>query len=360
LPAFTLGTASNYAILFEGGSSASLHIANSTTNTVGSGASQGNGIGNIGVGGTGLVQVDATPVVINGNVDFSAANTGQYSGMSPTGTINFNVAAVTSALSTINALNTTLGALPGTNVAINGNQTINASSGTFSASGTGYTNVRVFNVTSLTLNPGQTLTINGDTNGDSVVLNIPFSANINGNIVLTGGLTPDNVIFNFVGGSNLTGGPSLQMNNGGGQTNLAQGIFLDPNGSIAVNTSNILGRLFGGGNKQLQFTGQSNITASAAIPTPTLSTSPNPTTVTLGPATPPVLTDTATLSGSNSATGTITWNLFYNGGTTSIHTESVRNRVGQNQRQRHLHDTNRLHVVEHRHSDGHLPVVRHI
>ena len=79
---------------------------------------------------------------------------------------------MTSALSTVNALNTTLGALPGTGVTISGNTTINAINGTFSASGTGYTNVRVFNVTSFSLNNGQTLTINGDPNGDSVVFNV--------------------------------------------------------------------------------------------------------------------------------------------------------------------------------------------
>jgi uncharacterized repeat protein (TIGR01451 family) len=63
--------------------------------------------------------------------------------------------------STVNALNTTLGGLPGANVTANGNTTINAINGTFSASGAGYTRVRVFNVTSFNVNNGQNLTING-------------------------------------------------------------------------------------------------------------------------------------------------------------------------------------------------------
>jgi hypothetical protein len=146
-PTFSLGAAANYAILFEGGGSNTLGIANSTTNTTGSGLGQGGGIGNIGVGGTGFVSVTGHGAV-NGNIDFSASNTGQFSGTSPSGRVNYNAAAVTNALNTVNALNTTLGALPGTSLAINGNTTINASSGIFSASGPGYTNVRVFTVTS--------------------------------------------------------------------------------------------------------------------------------------------------------------------------------------------------------------------
>jgi len=263
VPTFFLGAASNYAILFEGGgNNIRLGIANSTTNTTGSGIMQGGGNGNIGIGGVGEVSVTGGGSNVNGNIDFSAANTGQFSGIQPQppGTVNYNVAAVTSALSTVNALNTTLGALPGTNVAINGDTTINASNGTFSASGAGYTSVRVFNVTSFSLMHGQTLTINGDVNGDSVVLNFTTSTDFDGNVVLTGGLTPDNVLFNFVGGSNLAGGPPLRFNTDA-QAGLAQGIFLDPNGLIGASPTNIFGRLFGGDSANFQFNGGSNITA---------------------------------------------------------------------------------------------------
>ncbi len=211
LPSFTLGDASNYAILFEGGGrNNALEINNAQINVRGSGPSQGGGIGNIGVGGAGESTVGG-PSTLNGRIDFSAANTGQFSNNSAfnviTGGINYNVSAVTSALNTVNALNTTLGALPGPSPTINGNTTINAISGTFSASGPGYTNVRVFNINAFNLNNGQNLTINGDSNGDSVVLNFRGSTNFHGNVVLTGGLTPDNVLFNFVGGDLSGGGP---------------------------------------------------------------------------------------------------------------------------------------------------------
>ncbi len=314
-PTFSLGAAANYAILFEAGGGSNLHIANGSTNTVGSGPSQGNGIGNIGVGASGSVQVSNGTV--NGNVDF--ANTSNYSGTPPTAghTVNSNVNAVPAALSTVNGLNSTLGGLPGTNVAINGNTTINASNGTLSASGPGYTNVRVFNVSSFSLGKGQTLTINGDANGDSVVLNFRNDTSFDGGIVLNG-LAPDNVIFNFVGGNNLNGGPVLGFNSG--KSDLAQGIFLDPNGSVSSQGCNIFGRLFGGDTDDIQFNADSNITAPLA--TPTLTTTPNPATVTLGPSTV-TLHDSATLSGSNSATGSINFTLFFNGGSTSVHTESV-------------------------------------
>src|SRR5262249_23518956 len=177
----------------------------------------------------------------------------------PVGMVNYNVAAVTDGLNTVNALNTTLGGLPGTPVAINGNTTINAINGTFSASGAGYTNVRVFNVSSFSLKHGENLTINGDANGDSVVLNFTTSTDFDGNVVLTGGLTPDNVLFNFVGGSNLTGGPPLRFNTDAG--GLAQGIFLNPNGLISSNAGNLFGRLFGCDTQNFEFNGGPNITA---------------------------------------------------------------------------------------------------
>ena len=62
------------------------------------------------------------------------------------------------------------------------------------------------------------------------------------------------------------------------------------------------------------------VTVNAA--SPTLGTSPNPTTVTLG-TNPVTLTDTATLEGGFNPTGTITFTLFHNGGTTPVETETV-------------------------------------
>jgi hypothetical protein len=327
VPTFSLGAASNYALLFEGGGTGNtLQVVNARTNIVGSGLNQGNGIGNIGVGGAGKANVGG-PSNINGSIDFSAANTGQLTlngSNTITGGVNYGVSAVTSALNTVNALNSTLGALPGTSIAINGNTTINAASGTFSASGAGYTNARVFTVSSFLLNNGQAITING--NGtDSVVINLPASlgtVNFAGSVILNG-ISPDNVIFNVVVGSNLSGGIGLTITNNNLTTSAAQGIFLNPNGPITINgNSNIVGRVFGGDSQSFQFNGVSNLTALATPVTPTLSTTPNPTSITLGSATP-VLKDSATLAGGNAPTGTVTFTLFYNGGATPVDTETV-------------------------------------
>ncbi len=94
------------------------------------------------------------------------------------------------------------------------------------------------------------------------------------------------------------------------------------------------------------------VTVSAA--SPTLSTTPSPTTVTLGTTAPPILTDAATLSGGYHPTGTITFTLYHKGRHAGGH------RDGHGQRQRHLHDADRLHAADHRHGHRHLPVGRQL
>jgi hypothetical protein len=56
---------------------------------------------------------------------------------------------------------------------------------------------------------------------------------------------------------------------------------------------------------------------------PMLTTTPTPTSVPLGATAPPILTDSATLSGGFHPTGTITFTLLFNGGATPVHTETV-------------------------------------
>ena len=60
-----------------------------------------------------------------------------------------------------------------------------------------------------------------------------------------------------------------------------------------------------------------------SLASPTLSTLPSATSVTLGNTGSPVLTDTATLAGGYYETGDITFNLYYNGGATPVDTETV-------------------------------------
>jgi len=267
-----IGTAAgNYAVLFEGGGNNTLQITNVTTNTAGTGSNAGNGqgggIGNIGVGGTGLATVSG-PSTINGSIDFSAMNTGQFSNNNShnviSGGVNYNVSAVTTALSTVNSLNTALGSAPGTSISIGtgtGNTlTIAASAGmSYTLNGTTY---QVFNVTGFNTTNGETLTISG-TASSNVVLNFEgLSANFNNQVALSG-LTANQVLYNFVGGSNLTGGPTLQVNNNANNNpgNVVYGLFLDPNGAISVTNANIIGRVFGGDTHDFQYVSGSNITA---------------------------------------------------------------------------------------------------
>jgi hypothetical protein len=241
--------ASQYAVLFAGQGNNTLHITNVRIN------------GNLGVGNSGKA-TDSGPATINGRIDFFAPNTGQFSNNNGsnvlTGGVHYNVAAVANALQALNALNAALGGETGTNLAIHGSTTINAGSGTLDGNGN-----RIFTVTSFQLSNGQNLKINGDGAGHSVVLNFSQSVHFGGDVVL-GGLAPDQVLFNFVGGSNGTGGPTLQINNNASSfplPNAARCVFLDPNGPISVTNANVVGRVFGGDSHDMQIVSGDHITA---------------------------------------------------------------------------------------------------
>jgi hypothetical protein len=251
---FVLGSASNYAVLYEGGGNNTLQITNVTVNF------------NIGVGGSGKL-TDSGPSTVNGFIDFSAGNTGQFSNNNIankfTG-VNYNVAAVTSALNTVNGLNTTLGGESGTNVNIQNSTTINASAGVLDGSGN-----RVFKVTGFNTTNSDLLTINGDAAGDSIVLNfIGLSANFNNQVKLNG-ISEDKVLYNFVGGSGLAGGPTLQINDNASSSpsNVVQGVFLDPNGSISAVNAHIVGRVFGGDSHDMQIV-SGDVIDSPPVPEP--------------------------------------------------------------------------------------------
>jgi len=226
---FTLDGGSNYAILFDGNGGNMLQITNITVN------------GNVGVSGTGKM-TDSGPSTINGQINFSASNTGQFSNNNASnvisGGVSYNDAAVGTALTALSTLNSTLSAEAGTPIAILGNTTINAGSGMIDGSGNSVFTVTVFNTTN-----SNVLTINGD-GVHNVVLNFTSSTNFNNQVVLTGGLNGDQVLYNFVGGSNLTGGPTLQVNTNASSfpNSFAQGVFLDPNGAISLTNANILVR----------------------------------------------------------------------------------------------------------------------
>ncbi len=158
-----------------------------------------------------------------------------------------------------------------------------------------------------------------------------------------------------------------------------QTVTLNANGTVP--DSEVHGPLQAGAYSFIAiYSGDSNYTASTSAvepltvnkTTPTITTTPNSTTVTLGPTAPPILTDTAMLVGGYHPTGTITFTLFHNGGTLPPdrhhHLHAVpqrRHHAGglgnsHGQRQRHLHDHDRLHAAGQRHGDRYLSVGRHL
>ena len=257
-----LGVAGQYAVLYEGTGGHNLSISNVTVN------------GNVGVGGTGVVQFSG-PGTIGGRLDFSAANAGQYhntngSNVGPT-SVNYSVATVTTALSTVNSLSSSLAGL-GNSLAINGTQSINESAGLLdTVNGVTY---RIFNVTSYSENNGNVVTINGDGSGDPVVFNFGFNSNVNlgGDVTLTGGLTPDQVVWNFT-----TTGKNINLNNNASSYPLPlafQGVLLAPNDAMSLVNANLDGHVFGGNSSDMQIVSGDTIN----VPT-TTGTLPNTATV---------------------------------------------------------------------------------
>jgi len=232
--AFTLGDSANFSVLYEGGGVNHLNFNNGTIT------------GNIGIGdptgtNTAILAING-PATLNGDALFGGVTNYTINGVvTINGTISGNHTNVQGDLNYLNTLSTTLGAETGSNVTFNisngATQTVNAASGAVDGNGN-----RVFTVTSVNFVNGATLKING--NGvDDVVFNINLNANFNGRILLTGGLTPDDVLFNILGGANLTGGHTLSISaNGATET----GTFLDPNGSMQINNSLLIGHFFGG------------------------------------------------------------------------------------------------------------------
>jgi hypothetical protein len=227
---------------------------------------------NIGIGAvTGPVNLHNE--VINGKVDceggcasavMNGAITGtqpvSLGGASPSGSpasVNSNVAAVEAAITTAQNLSSTYGAESGlgTPETINGTTTINATSGFLDGSGT-----HVFTASSFSIGNGNTVTIAGSAS-DYVVIDITGNSNnkLDGALMLTGGITPDQVLINFIGsGNNIQGAAD-------GAT--LEGTFLIQNEGVQLNSLVIDGHVFGGAaGDNYQFVSNALIDQSALAP----------------------------------------------------------------------------------------------
>jgi hypothetical protein len=249
--------AAAYAVLYEGTGGHNLQITNVTIT------------GNIGVGGTGVV-MDNGPSTITGRLDFSAANSGQFStapGNTGPTSVNYNVATVTNALTEIGNLNSSFAGL-GANLAISGTQTVNESAGQLdTVNGVTY---RVFNVTSYSESDGMVVTINGDGSGDDVIFNFAQSlgnVNLKGLVTLTGGVGDDNVLWNFLGtGNNI----NLNTNNSSFPNQAFMGDILVPGDVMSMTAADLDGRLWGGDSGDMMMVSHSVLTAPTppAVPEP--------------------------------------------------------------------------------------------
>jgi PEP-CTERM motif-containing protein len=164
--------------------------------------------------------------------------------------------------SAVNSLSTTLGGESGTHLAIHGAQTIDASSGTL------INGNEVFDVTSYSENDGDLVTIVG--NGHNVVFDFgsPLeNVNLKGLVALSGGLTADDVLWNFdSSGKNI----NLNTNNSSFPTEAFQGIILAPNDVMSMNAANLDGRFWGGGSGDMQIVSRSDdvIVPTVTVPEP--------------------------------------------------------------------------------------------
>jgi hypothetical protein len=239
---FILGTAGNYAILVEPGAS-SYQLNNSTINgTVGIGANIGGAGGNparIQIASNGFIkdaiagQPTTGQLLIVDNLNVAAiSNTANVQGG-----VFANQPQVTTAINTVNSLNTTLGAEAGTALTISGGgQMVNVASGMLDPSGN-----RVFTIAGNAFNNNnQGFTVVGSAT-DFVVFNINngvSNESFGGPISLSGGIDPNHVLFNFVGTSG-----NLNASAGGATIN---GTILVPNMAVNLDNMTLNGHLFGG------------------------------------------------------------------------------------------------------------------
>jgi choice-of-anchor A domain-containing protein len=256
--------ASDYALLYTGTGGHNLSISNVFVG------------GNVGVGGTGVIQFSG-PGTIDGRLDFAAANIGQYhntngSNVGPT-SVNYNVSAVTTDISTaLTNLSSAFAGL-GNNIALSGTQTVNESAGqldTLTINGTTQS-YRVFNVTSYSQTDGHSLTINGDGSGDPVIFNFAFNSGVNlgGDTILNNGLSPDQVLYNFTSsGKNVSLSNNASTYGTSSSDPAFQGVILALNDAMSTNNSNIIGRFFGGDSSDFQYVSGANIHSPTSAPEP--------------------------------------------------------------------------------------------
>jgi hypothetical protein len=141
---------------------------------------------------------------------------------------------------------------------------------------------------------------------------------------LSGGFNPTgSITFTLFRNGTLVDTETVTVNHGNGTYTTPTGFTL-PTSGVVTGTYQWDASYSGDPNNKAASdddAADERVTVSAA--SPTLTTSPSPIAVTLGGTAPPLLTDSATLSGGYHPSGSITFTLFHNGGTTPLDTEMV-------------------------------------
>jgi hypothetical protein len=261
----TLGSAgsSNYSVLALSGAT---DIALNGPGTT---------VGNVGISSGGNLQLNSSngnpPVAIQGNVYLGNTATMSHPGQ-VTGTVFTNQDVRLGQANTDARNASTAFAKLAPTMAISGGA-INANTIIYGVPG-----VNVINVSGINLGNGQKLTLHGPV-GTQFIINDSGGFTLNsGRILLTGGLTPNDVVLN------ITGTGTLQTSGGLNNASLINGILLAPNASIAFAPGLVNGELIAGGQSIHLVSGASvnwcpstDTTATAA----TVDTAPEPSSLVL-------------------------------------------------------------------------------
>jgi hypothetical protein len=272
---FGLGTAGpgNWGVLETGTGTVTMNgggTNNPSGISVNSGASASQA--NLGINSGGRLSA-TNPTIIQGTYYKFSTNTGDsISGTTIVGGTNTTSdGKITQAVSDAQTASANLA-----NPALNPpNQTFGTISATTTITATNPGGRTVVNVGAISLGNGLTLTLSGPATS-SFVINVSSGITLGAAaILLTGGLTPDNVIFNVTGGNVSVTGTSPVAGTG-----VLNGIVMDLNGTVTISGSNdrVNGEIIAG--QSILLTNGSDV---EAVPTPVV---PEPSTAayfTLGP-----------------------------------------------------------------------------
>jgi hypothetical protein len=240
----------------------------STTSQVGLNAAA-TSVGNVGISSPGVVQLtgaSSNQTVIQGNVYLGNKTALKYYGAQISGSVfpNQSTYLAKAEADAINASKTFAALAP--------TQTVAKGQITRSQTLTGAVGINVLNVSNITLGSGQVLTFGGPA-GSQWVINDSGALGLSGaKIMVTGGVTASDVVFNFTY-------PSTTILTGGWFNNsVLNGILLAPKSPVWLYGSTINGELIGGGSA-LQL--NSGAAVNGIPPSPSLPVTPAPSSLVL-------------------------------------------------------------------------------